>query len=242
MTTIMLVDDEASIRKLVEDLVTDEDLEFRYEANGADALKSVAAIPPDLIILDVMMPKMDGFSTCRKIREMGATMPIVFLSAKSDIVDKCAGFAAGGDDYMTKPFDARELMLHVDAHLRRAAMAKSAVESESKSKNSVITVGRLSLDNEQHRFTKDGSHIKLTRKEFSIIRTLMEHPGVVFSKNQLTEAGWGKEFVGETTTITVFMKKLRSKVEDDPTDPRIIETVWGVGYRLDADACEEHHL
>jgi two-component system response regulator VicR len=238
MATIMLVDDEPSIRKLVEDLVTDEGLEFRYASNGYDALDMIAEKAPDLVILDVMMPKIDGFSTCRKIRQTGATMPVIFLSAKSDIVDKSAGFAAGGDDYMTKPFDARELMLHVDAHLRRASMTAAAAAPEAAQSDDVITVGRLTLDLVQHRFTKDGEHVKLTRKEFAIMRTLIQHPGVVFSKDQLIEAGWGKEFVGETTTIAVFMKKLRAKVEDDPTDPRIIETVWGVGYRLDADACQ----
>lgn len=176
---------------------------------------------------------MDGFTACRELRTRGVTVPVIFLSAKGDIVDKGVGFAAGGDDYMVKPFDPRELMMHIEAHLRRAAMRPSSAVPSS----GTITVGCLSLDMAQHRATLAGEHVSLTPKEFKILATLAASPGTVLSREQLVEAAWGPEFVGETSSITVFIKKLRAKIEDDPTEPRIIETVWGIGYRLDPEAC-----
>ena len=170
MAKILLVDDEPRIARVVRDMVEGAEWQFAYADNGADALDAVAREVPDLIIMDVMMPKMDGFTACRELRARGVTVPVIFLSAKGDIVDKGVGFAAGGDDYMVKPFDPRELMMHIEAHLRRAAMRPTAA-------------------------------------------------------------------MPSTGTITVFIKKLRAKIEDDPTEPRIIETVWGIGYRLDPEAC-----
>ena len=122
MAKILLVDDEPRIEKLVRDMVESAGYEFAYAENGADALALVGRVAPDLVIMDVMMPKMDGFTACRELRARGVTVPVIFLSAKGDIVDKGVGFAAGGDDYMVKPFDPRELMMHIEAHLRRAAM------------------------------------------------------------------------------------------------------------------------
>ena len=230
---ILLVDDEPRIERLVGELVRDAGYEFAYAENGADALTRVPQEAPDLIIMDVMMPKMDGFTACRELRARGITCPIIFLSAKGDIVDKGVGFAAGGDDYMVKPFDPRELLMHIEAQLRRAAMKPISTASSGE----VITVGRLSLDTGQHRLTKDGEHVPLTPKEFKILAALARNPGMVLSREQLVEEAWGREFVGETSSITVFIKKLRAKIEDDPTEPRIIETVWGIGYRLDPEAC-----
>ena len=215
MAKILLVDDEPRIARVVRDMVEGAEWQFAYADNGADALDAVARDAPDLIIMDVMMPKMDGFTACRELRTRGVTVPVIFLSAKGDIVDKGVGFAAGGDDYMVKPFDP-----------------SSAVPSSG-----TITVGCLSLDMAQHRATLAGEHVSLTPKEFKILATLAASPGTVLSREQLVEAAWGPEFVGETSSITVFIKKLRAKIEDDPTEPRIIETVWGIGYRLEPEAC-----
>lgn len=230
---ILLVDDEPRIERLVRDMVQDAGLAFAYAENGAEALAVVAREAPDLIIMDVMMPKMDGFAACRELRARGVTVPVIFLSAKGDIVDKGVGFAAGGDDYMVKPFDPRELMMHIEAHLRRAAMRPTSGAPAT----GIIAVGSLELDMAQHRASLSGQHVALTPKEFKILATLASSPGTVFSREQLVEAAWGPEFVGETSSITVFIKKLRAKVEADPTEPRIIETVWGIGYRLDPEAC-----
>ncbi len=230
---ILLVDDEASIERLVSSMIVDAGYEFAYSDNGFDALAVAEKEKPDLIIMDVMMPKMDGFAACREMRQRGITAPIIFLSAKGDIVDKGIGFQAGGDDYMVKPFDPRELLMHIEAHLRRANMASQAAP-----KDEVLAIGRFTLDMAQFRATKGTEKLSLTPKEFKIFFSLASNPGVVLSKEQLVEAAWGKEFVGETSSITVFIKKLREKIEDDPSDPNIIQTVWGIGYRLEPEACE----
>lgn len=230
---ILLVDDEASIERLVSGMIVDAGYEFAYADNGFDALAVAEQEKPDLIIMDVMMPKMDGFSACRKLREQGITCPVIFLSAKGDIVDKGIGFQAGGDDYMVKPFDPRELLMHIEAHLRRASMAANATAA----KDEVLHIGRFVLDVAQFRVTKRDERLSLTPKEFKIFYALASNPGIVLSREQLVEAAWGKEFVGETSSITVFIKKLREKVEDDPSDPQIIQTVWGIGYRLEPEAC-----
>lgn len=187
MAKILLVDDEPRIARVVRDMVEGAEWQFAYADNGADALDAVAREAPDLIIMDVMMPKMDGFTACRELRARGVTVPVIFLSAKGDIVDKGVGFAAGGDDYMVKPFDPRELMMHIEAHLRRAAMRPTAAMPST----GTITVGRLSLDMAQHRATLGGEHVPLTPKEFKILATLAASPGTVLSREQLVEAAWG---------------------------------------------------
>lgn len=230
---ILLADDEVSIQKLISGLLEDEGHECVCVEDGTDALEAFEGNAFDLVILDVMMPRMDGFATCRELRTRGVTVPVIFLSAKGDIVDKGIGFAAGGDDYMTKPFDPRELLMHIEAHLRRAHMDAAPARPEPKT----LTLGRFVIDTAKHQVTKEGTPIKLTPKEFKILLALARTPDTVLSKEQLVEDAWGAEFVGETQSITVFIKKLRNKIEDDPSDPRIIETVWGIGYRLVEDAC-----
>ncbi|MEG0419161.1 response regulator transcription factor, partial [Gordonibacter sp.] len=221
---ILLVDDETSIERLVSSMVADAGYAFCYADNGFDALAVAEREQPNLVIMDVMMPKMDGFAACRNLREHSITVPIIFLSAKGDIVDKGIGFQAGGDDYLVKPFDPRELLMHIEAQLRRAHMGPPSASAQDE----VLHVGPFAIDVGQHRVAKAGEPIALTPKEFKIFSTLARNPGVVLSKEQLVEAAWGKEFVGETSSITVFVKKLREKVEDDPSDPRIIQTVWGI--------------
>lgn len=230
---ILLADDEVSIQKLISGLLEDEGHECVCVEDGTDALRAFEKSSFDLVILDVMMPRMDGFATCRELRARGVTAPVIFLSAKGDIVDKGIGFAAGGDDYMTKPFDPRELLMHIEAHLRRAHMDAAPARPEPKT----LTLGRFVIDTAKHQVTKEGTPIKLTPKEFKILLALARTPDTVLSKEQLIEDAWGAEFVGETQSITVFIKKLRNKIEDDPSDPRIIETVWGIGYRLVESAC-----
>lgn len=228
---ILLVDDERSIERLVAGMIVDAGYEFAYAEDGLAALDVAQREKPDLIIMDVMMPRMDGFASCQELRRRGVAVPIIFLSAKGDIVDKGVGFQAGGDDYMVKPFDPRELLMHIEAQLRRAQMAAAPATP----RGHVLSAGRFMLDQGQFRATKDGTRLSLTPKEFKILFALASNPGLVVSKEQLVEAAWGKEFVGETTSITVFIKKLREKVEDDPSDPRIIQTVWGIGYRFEPD-------
>ena len=234
MKKILLIDDETSIARLVGSMAGDAGYAFAYAEDGAEGLVVAEREAPDLVIMDVMMPRMDGFTTCRLMRERGITCPVIFLSAKGDIVDKGVGFQAGGDDYMVKPFDPRELLMHIEAHLRRASMAAAPVAP----RGDILHAGRFVLDRGQFRVTKDGERLSLTPKEFKIFFALASSPGLVLSKEQLVEAAWGKEFVGETSSITVFIKKLREKVEDDPSDPRVIQTVWGIGYRFEPEGRE----
>ena len=224
---ILLIDDEESIQKLMRSIIESAGYEFLGAMDGEQGVELARSERPDLVIMDVMMPGMDGFTATETIRAHGLDMPIIFLSAKGDIVDKGVGFGKGADDYMVKPFDPRELMMHVTAQLRRAQ--KQHANSVAPD---VARVGRLLVDARTHRVTKDGCEVALTPKEFTIVRTLASDPGAVFSSDQLVEAAWGPDFVGETTSITVFIRKLREKIEDDPSDPKIIETVWGIGYRL----------
>jgi two-component system response regulator VicR len=213
-------------------MITDAGYEFSYAEDGIKALSVAEKSKPDLIILDVMMPQMDGFTTCRKLREKGITAPIIFLSAKGDIVDKGIGFEAGGDDYLVKPFDPRELLMHIEAHLRRAQMAPHTKGEQA----AVLRIGRFMLDSGRFRAAKDNQQLMLTVKEFRILYTLASNYGMVISREQLVEAVWGREFVGETSSITVFIKKLREKIEDDPSEPQFIQTVWGLGYRFEPGA------
>lgn len=231
MMKILLVDDESGIKKTVSSLLHEAGYGFVYADNGFDALRIVESERPDLIIMDVMMPKMDGFTACRKIRELGITAPIIFLSAKGDIVDKGIGFDAGGDDYIVKPFDPRELLMHIEAQLRRANMSRSV---DLFSADEVFQVGSFVFEPGQFCLIAGQERIPLTPKETKILYMLVSNPGTVLSKEQLIEAAWGKEYIANSSSLTVFIKKLREKVEQDPSDPKIIQTVWGIGYRFES--------
>ena len=187
MKKILLIDDENSIARLVGSMAGDAGYAFAYAEDGAEGLVVAEREAPDLVIMDVMMPRMDGFTTCRLMRERGITCPVIFLSAKGDIVDKGVGFQAGGDDYMVKPFDPRELLMHIEAHLRRASMAAAPVAP----RGDILHAGRFVLDRGQFRVTKDGERLSLTPKEFKIFFALASSPGRVLSKEQLVEAAWG---------------------------------------------------
>lgn len=233
MAKILLVDDEPRIARVVRDMVEGAEWQFAYADNGADALDAVAREAPDLIIMDVMMPE-DGRlhrlpRTARPGRHGTGHLPVGQRGHRG----QGRRVRSRGRRLYGQAFDPRELMMHIEAHLRRAAMRPTAAMPST----GTITVGRLSLDMAQHRATLGGEHVPLTPKEFKILATLAASPGTVLSREQLVEAAWGPEFVGETSSITVFIKKLRAKIEDDPTEPRIIETVWGIGYRLDPEAC-----
>lgn len=230
---ILIVDDEERMVKLLDGMLAKAGYEVRVARDGVEALDIAPKEQPDLVIMDVMLPRLDGYATCRRLRETGVNVPIIFLSAKGDIVDKGVGFQAGGDDYMTKPFDPRELLMHIEAHLRRANYFNA---EKQQGEPDVIVAGRITIDEEHFIAKKDGEEISLTPKEFKILLVLAKNAGAVVSKNQIVESAWGNEYVGATTSITVFIKKLREKIEDDPADPRIIQTVWGIGYRLNADA------
>ena len=227
---VMLIDDDKGVHVLMRRII--EDAGYRYCAayDGESGLKMLDEEHPDLLLLDVMMPGMNGFDVCTKIREQGRRIPIIFLSAKGDIVDKSIGFKAGGDDYVVKPFSPDELLLRIEAHLRRhksdLAFAK-AVSREGSNKT-----GELEIFFNRYEVRLRGEPVDLTAKEFEILALLASSPGQVFTRNQIYEHIWGRDSSVDENSITVFMRKIREKIEDNPSQPKYLLTVWRVGYKF----------
>ena len=226
MAKILLADDEPSMRNLIRRIVVGGGHEFCCAADGQEAIEVYGREQPDLLILDVMMPKLDGFRVCQELRASGAIVPIVFLTAKGDITDKGTGFNVGGDDYLVKPFDPDELLLRIDAHLKRNERIMP------KQQDDCVMLGGLEFDTKRYRVTTGDKRIDFTPKEFQILFLLASHPGEVFTREQLIEAVWGEEFVGETSSLPVFIRKIREKIEKDPSHPEYLQTAWRSGYRF----------
>lgn len=224
MARILLVDDEISIKRVVEQTLEREGFAVDYAADGLAARDLFARRRPDLVILDVMLPEIDGFELCRRWREV-SDVPILILSAKGDIVDKSVGFNCGADDYLTKPFSPVELALRVKALLRRSRQGRM---------DRVETAG-LQIDASQRRVLVGGTEVELTPKEFDLLWFLARHPGRVFTREQIFAHVWGDDVLSDLSTVTVFMRRLREKIETDPRKPRYLKTIWGVGYKFVAE-------
>lgn len=227
---VMLIDDDKSLHVLMRRIMEGAGYRFCGAMDGVAGLALLADEKPDLLLLDVMMPGMNGFEVCRTMREGGRRIPVIFLSAKGDIVDKSIGFNAGGDDYVVKPFSSDELLLRVQAHLRRhrddLAFAK-AVSREGTSQT-----GDLEIRFNQYEAYLRGEPVSLTAKEFEILALLAANPGQVFTRSQIYEHIWGEDSSVDESTITVFMRKIREKIEDNPSQPKYLLTVWRVGYKF----------
>jgi DNA-binding response OmpR family regulator len=224
---ILLVDDEESIRRVVEQALSKEGFQVLCAADGEEGWAIFQKEQPELVILDVMLPEKDGFELCRLIRDDFST-PIIFLSAKSDIVDKSVGFNLGADDYLTKPFSPVELTLRVKALIRRSRKPEkpgSSRECSFRSKDLII-------DCKTREVIVRGVKVDLTAKEFDLLCFLANHPGQVFTREQLFKNLWDEDYVADPGTITVFIRKIRAKIEEDPAKPRYLRTVWGVGYKF----------
>ena len=219
---ILVVDDEKEIADLMELYLTNEGFTVYTCYTGLDALKALEAKKIDLALLDVMLPDMDGFSICRRIRE-GYRFPVIMLTAKVEELDKITGLSIGADDYITKPFSPLEVVARVKAQLRRA----------SRSGSDILTVRELTLDTTTFQLTKNGKQILLTPMEYKILALLMRSPGRIYTKIQLYEGAIGNYFEGDDNTMMVHISKLRDKIEDDPKSPRYIITVRGLGYKLE---------
>lgn len=226
---ILVADDEPSMLHVLREIIEDGRYEFCSVCDGEAVLEAVEEEKPDLIILDVMMPKLDGFRACSALRERGVTLPILILSAKGDIVDKSVGFTAGADDYLVKPFSPEELLMRIQAHLRHH-------ERIATKQSPIIKLHGLEIDTAKHRLNKQGIEISLTPKEFHMLAYLAEHPGEIVTRKQLVGEVWGEEFVDETSSIAVFIRKIREKIEDDPSHPQLIKTVRNAGYIFASDA------
>ncbi|MEG0070896.1 MAG: response regulator transcription factor [Raoultibacter sp.] len=232
MTKIMLIDDDESLQVLIEQIVQRDGHDFCCAANGADGLTMLRNERPDFLILDVMLPDINGFEICEKIRQEGRRVPVMFLSAKGDIVDKSIGFKAGADDYLVKPFQSEELSLRIKAHLRRRRKGVLPPEGGGQKKSESFRVGDLELFFGKYEVRLRGEKIYLSSREFELLELLASDPGSVFTRTQILEHVWGDRDVADPNSITVFMRKIREKIEDDPSKPRYLITVWRVGYKL----------
>ncbi len=227
MSRILIIEDEESIAELEKDYLTLSDFEVDIENNGKDGLEAALREDYDLIILDLMLPGVDGFDICKEIRETKNT-PVIMVSAKKDDIDKIRGLGLGADDYMTKPFSPSELVARVKAHLARYDRLTGARIA----RNKVIEIRGLKIDKTARRVFVNGKEVQFTTKEFDLLTFLASNPNHVFSKEELFREIWNMESVGDIATVTVHIKKIREKVEYDTSNPQYIETIWGVGYRF----------
>lgn len=230
MSCVLICDDEKAIVDAIEIYLQQEGYETLRARDGMEAVELVRKHDIQLLILDVMMPKMDGIRALKLIREFSA-VPVIMLSAKSEDVDKIAGLTHGADDYVTKPFSPMELLARVRSQIRRYTML-GGVQSVQDA-DQVLTNGGLMLDDEKKQVFVDGEEIRLTPMEYAILKLLMEHPGVVFSATRIYEAVWREEAIASDNTVAVHIRHLREKIEINPKEPRYIKVVWGVGYKME---------
>lgn len=228
MARILLVDDEQALVKGLKYSLEREGFEVVVAENGRQALKSADEVQPDLVVLDLMLPEIDGMEVCRLLRAK-STVPIIMLTARDDDVAKVLGLERGADDYVTKPFNTGELIARIRSHLRRQAW--SGVSAD----RGVIVRGEMHLDTLKRQVTMAGRPIALTSKEFSILHVLAAHPGRVFTRESLLELVWGYQHFGDVRNVDVHVRRLRGKIEASPTNPEYILTSWGIGYKF----CDE---
>lgn len=227
MRKILIVEDDISIAELERDYLEIEGFDVEIEENGDSGLERALHEDFNLIILDLMLPNQSGFDICREIRKIKDT-PIMIVSAKKEDVDKILGLGLGADDYMVKPFSPSELVARVKAHLSRY---NRLVERKETEKN-ILTIGHISIDKEDHRIYVRGKEVITTAKEYDLLLFFSSNINRVFSKEQLFEKIWGLDAYGDTSTVTVHIRKLREKIELDSSNPQHIETIWGAGYRF----------
>ncbi|MEU4034306.1 response regulator transcription factor [Streptomyces collinus] len=230
---VLVVDDDPTVAEVVAGYLDRAGYTVDRAADGPAALERAAAHRPDLVVLDLMLPGMDGLEVCRRLRAHGP-VPVVMLTARGDEEDRVLGLEVGADDYVTKPFSPRELVLRVDSVLRRA---RPAAPRDPYGPHGPFAAAGLSVDPAARRATKNGTELALTLREFDLLAFLLRHPGRAFAREELMREVWGWDF-GDLSTVTVHVRRLRGKVEDDPARPRLIRTVWGVGYRFDATGTE----
>lgn len=231
MTRILVVDDERSIRELVRFNLEKAGFLVECLADGLIALEQISENPPDLLVLDLMLPGMDGLDICRRIRQMEKTklLPVIILTARAGEIDRVVGLEIGADDYLTKPFSPRELVARVKTILRRSRNASSY---QSDTEEFIIVRGNLKIYPERYEALLDEEILDLTLKEFQLLVQMVTNPGKVFTREYLLENIWGYEFTGDTRTVDVHIRNLRKKLEKHPAQPELIETIRGIGYRF----------
>lgn len=229
MKKILVVDDEKPISDIIKFNLTKEGYDVHTAYDGEEALKQVEEVSPDLIILDLMLPKIDGLEVAREVRKTH-DMPIIMVTAKDAEIDKVLGLEMGADDYVTKPFSNRELVARVKANLRRQAAVANATPEEEKSSD--IEIGSLTIHPEAYVVSKNGEKIELTHREFDLLYYLAKHIGQVMTREHLLQTVWGYDYFGDVRTVDVTVRRLREKIEDNPSRPTWLVTRRGVGYYL----------
>ena len=225
---ILIVDDDENIAELISLYLTKECFDTKLVYDGEDALAAFDSYQPNLILLDLMLPKMDGLEVCQQIREF-SNVPIIMLTAKGEDMDKILGLEYGADDYVTKPFNILEVKARIKAIIRRAG---SKQDKQEKAKT--VEVGELKLDCEGRRVFISGKEINLTAKEFDVLELLVFNPNKVYSRENLLNIVWGYEYPGDVRTVDVHIRRLREKIEANPSEPKYVHTKWGVGYYFQA--------
>lgn len=225
---VLVVEDEKNISDIIRFNLEKEGFQVETAFDGEEAVKKIRLMDPDIVLLDVMLPKLDGFSVCKQVRELNITVPVIMLTAKEEEVDKVLGLELGADDYMTKPFGMRELLARIKANIRRASLnLGSDIDTVSPD---VKQFGNLTIDLNRYEIRKNGEVLELTLREFELLRYLAERENKVFSREQLLEEVWGYEYYGDIRTVDVTVRRLREKVEDDSSNPKYIMTKRGIGY------------
>lgn len=223
---ILIIEDEQDISRIVRDYLNKNQYDAAVAATGQDGLQLMDMLQPDYIILDIMLPDMDGIEVCREIRRRN-NIPILILSARGSDTDKVLGLGFGADDYMTKPFSLSELLARINAHFRRYDSLASEREEEH-----LLRLSNLVIDKKAYKVTVSGDEVSLSAKEFELLYYLASHKNQVFSKSQLLDAVWGYDAYGDENTVTVYIRRLREKIEATPSEPVVLKTVWGVGYKF----------
>ena len=226
---VLVVDDDPTVSDVLMRYLSRAGFQVAYAADGPSALAEVAANPPDLIVLDLMLPGIDGLSVCARLRRT-TQVPVIMLTALGEERDRIAGLEVGADDYVTKPFSPRELVLRVQSVLRRSVTPVPAADPEP-----LLVDGDLELDPVGHHVRLRGEPVSLTGREYDLLAYFLRHPGRAFSRSELLNEVWGWSF-GDHSTVTVHVRRLREKLEEDPAAPKRIATVWGVGYRYEPAA------
>ena len=224
--TILVVEDEKNIVDILVFNLKREGYKTLEAYDGAAGLRLALERDPDLILLDLMLPKMDGFAVCRSLREQGRTTPVIMLTAREEETDKVLGLELGADDYITKPFSMRELLARVKANIRRTAMGRADTPAAAR-----LDLGRICVDTQTMTVYKDGESLELSQREYELVRLLASHRGQVFSREALMEQVWNYEgYVGDVRAVDVAIRRLREKIEDDPAEPKFVVTRRGLGY------------
>ena len=231
MKKILVVDDEKPISDIIKFNLTKEGYDVYTAYDGQEALEQVEEVNPDLVILDLMLPKIDGLEVAREVRKTH-DMPIIMVTAKDSEIDKVLGLEMGADDYVTKPFSNRELVARVKANLRRQSAVAANSQAEEENAKSDITIGDLTIHPEAYMVSKHGDKIELTHREFELLHYLAKHIGQVMTREHLLQTVWGYDYFGDVRTVDVTVRRLREKIEDNPSRPVWLVTRRGVGYYL----------